>query len=508
MIRRELTICNLDIDERFFSASFFGAGLGSAELIIRQYLLVRIGEVDINRALLGAAGKSGGKVILAMPAQWISVIERNGFEVNRFLSSALWVGYIIAAYFYGFFTTIKILITSLKSILFRGYRSEIKTHVYFHALTINNISQAQSDRIPFNIVSWYLQWQGKKSGVKAIHHNVRNATQKCIGDVDVIEQTGPLPILSGLREFACYSGWALTALVYSAFDILRARWWHAFLLNQAALAAQARVVPSDYLAREYLFHNTGLFYHPLWTYEVENRGSTVSLYFYSSNCEGFKRTGELTPLNYGWAAINWPRYLVWDQGQANHIQRAAGVNAKVEIVGPIWFSDSVAEMPCLPLRSIAVFDVQPFRSSYYQSLAPEFDYYKPNVANQFLFDIRETLKNINCYMAHKRKREIGKSVHPHYTLAIKELELSTNYIRIDPDHSALSLIQKCDVVISMPYTSTALLARHADKPSIYYDPSGLLQKDDPAAHGILIIQDKDELANWLDLHLVSDRDAS
>ena len=49
----------------------------------------------------------------------------------------------------------------------------------------------------------------------------------------------------------------------------------------------------------------------------------------------------------------------------------------------------------------------------------------------------------------------------------------------------------------MPFTSTALVGMHLGKPSIFYDPSGVVVKDDPAAHGIRVINNKDELKNWL-----------
>lgn len=50
----------------------------------------------------------------------------------------------------------------------------------------------------------------------------------------------------------------------------------------------------------------------------------------------------------------------------------------------------------------------------------------------------------------------------------------------------------------MPFTSTALIAKELGKVSIYYDPTGLIQKDDRAAHGIPIISGKKELKNWLE----------
>jgi hypothetical protein len=50
----------------------------------------------------------------------------------------------------------------------------------------------------------------------------------------------------------------------------------------------------------------------------------------------------------------------------------------------------------------------------------------------------------------------------------------------------------------MPFTSTALIARHLGKPSCYYDPTGLVQKNDRAAHGIPIVTGMEELKSWFD----------
>ena len=49
----------------------------------------------------------------------------------------------------------------------------------------------------------------------------------------------------------------------------------------------------------------------------------------------------------------------------------------------------------------------------------------------------------------------------------------------------------------MPFTSTANIGLQLAKPSIYYDSTGLLQKNDQAAHGVKIVQGKDELRRWL-----------
>ena len=71
-------------------------------------------------------------------------------------------------------------------------------------------------------------------------------------------------------------------------------------------------------------------------------------------------------------------------------------------------------------------------------------------------------------------------------------------ITVDPDTSAYKLIEQCSAAISMPFTSTALVARELGKPSCFYDPTGLIQRDDRAAHGIPIMIGRVELQTWLE----------
>ncbi len=100
-------------------------------------------------------------------------------------------------------------------------------------------------------------------------------------------------------------------------------------------------------------------------------------------------------------------------------------------------------------------------------------------------------------MLWKRKRKIDSIAHPQYRFFAERLSESENVITVDPDISAYRVIEASTIVISMPFTSTALIARELGKPSCYYDPTGLVQKDDRAAHGIEIIIGPEELKKWL-----------
>lgn len=498
VVKHALTEHPLNLTSQHFSSFVMGCGASSGEIVVRQYLLNRIGGLNLfnlNGALLLALSKERGRVVYPLAKEWREILVRHGFEVAHFRSALLWQLYVCALLLYGVAKIGKIAIDGITS----RKRAAVnpKSYVYFAALGLGNLPQKTNNNQSHDIVSWYLQWPGRKPDIGAIHHSVANSSPITVGNIAVEPQRGPLPVLAGWKSIINYAIWGLGASVIAALDCLRGRWWHALLLNQAALAAQARILPVDSLASEYLFHNSSYLYRPLWTYDAERRGSTITLYFYSTNCELFKEPSGYQPLLYGWQSMSWPRYLVWDEYQADFVRRAIGAQAIISVVGPIWFQSSNAVMPRIPFKSIAVFDVTPARNYYSRLTAYSFNYYTPDMAINFVRDIHNTLSIHDAAIVWKQKREIGRLAHPKYRRFIETVENEPNFIAVDPNISAFSMIAACAATISMPFTSTALMAKAIGKPSIYYDPSKLVSKDDRAAHGIEIISGPDELADWL-----------
>lgn len=99
-------------------------------------------------------------------------------------------------------------------------------------------------------------------------------------------------------------------------------------------------------------------------------------------------------------------------------------------------------------------------------------------------------------MVLKRKRQVGDWMHPRHIALVEQLGRSEHFLAADPDLAAVRVIEKSGIVVSMPFTSTALRWREMGKPLIYYDPRGVVQKDDRAAHGIPIVTGADELHAW------------
>lgn len=494
-IKRDLTKKKLNINEKLYSKYFFGAGIESPELVLRQYLLIRIGGTNLNKALLLVAGKANTRVSFSMPLEWVDIIEQYGFKVNKLQSILMWRLYVLMLLMIGILKIFKVIMASLNFLA--KTQTRLDSYVYFAELNNSNLPKTTEFQSEHNIISWYVQWGNRKPNISTICHDVPTAFNKPLGDLELNTRTSPIPELTSLNTLIKYVGWALLSIPLAFIDFFRWRWWHPLLLNQSALSAQVRFTPPNFLAKEYLFHNSNWIYRPLWTYEAEKFGAIITFYFYSTNCESFRKGLENSEITYGWGAMSWPRYLVWDEYQADFVRRCVGNQGEILVVGPIWFSNDSAQLCNIPPKAVAVFDVQPVRDSFYNLLALDFEYYTPTTANQFLIDIRDVLTEAGCNMILKRKREIGKLCHPSYRGTLARLSNCKNYIAIDSQVAAQKVIQNCFAVISMPFTSTALLGKELKKPSIYYDPTGLLNKDDLAAHGIEILQGKGELKRWL-----------
>jgi polysaccharide biosynthesis PFTS motif protein len=231
------------------------------------------------------------------------------------------------------------------------------------------------------------------------------------------------------------------------------------------------------------------------------RGSFISFYFYSTNCEAFKLSDVNSTIPYGWCAMSWPKYLVWDEYQADFVRRAVGMQANIVIVGAIWFQSSTKEISSLDRVAVAVFDVTPHRASVYCTYGIGSEYYTPNVALPFLEDVKNVTQRLSAFMVWKRKRNIGRIAHPRYRYFSGQLAEHSHVVIVEPDISTNRIIENCAAVISMPFTSTAVIAREMGKPSIYYDPSGLLHLDDRASHGIPILSGVTQLEAWLSVQL-------
>ena len=494
-IKEELASTPLFKLQKKSSELIFGAGLNQTDLIIRQYLLIRVADLKFNKSLLYAIGRPEKKLGYALPPEWLVIVRKQGFKVSGFWSAIYWNVFLLKMIVYGLVKFIMILGESAG--LFFREKHKYGRYVFFCDIGKNNLPVSKKDSTSYDIITWYWQKFGNSKNLERVGQSAEGTVSGKTNGIQIEKFQSALPPLESLYLLGKFIAWFILALSLVFLDAFRGRWWHPFIFAESILAAKARINKPELLAVEYLFHNSGWIYRPLWTYEAKKIGSEISMYFYSTNIETFKRPeGYILQAN-NWNLINWPHYLVWDKYQARFIEKFKKPAANISIVGPIWFQSSSTELPPLPERSVAVFDVQPMRDAFYETLGIDFEYYTPFVCNQFMTDISYALKKNDGTLVYKRKRKMGKLIHYKYRNLLTNLDAHSCFIGIDAEISAQKVIENCSAVISMPFTSTALLAKQSGKPSVFYDPNGLIQKDDRAAHGISVICGPKELNDWL-----------
>jgi polysaccharide biosynthesis PFTS motif protein len=494
-IKRVLTNTPIIDGKGANTSVIFGSGSSNAELVIRQYLLIRVAGIGLNKALLYAEGNYNSKIIYPLPSEWRFVLKQYGFNIAVIRSSLMWYGYSLLLLSYGCMSFIKEFSKELLSKIKQKPPELIGKYVYFNALQKENLPTELKGRQSHDIFSWYYENMGH---VDTLCHSIKGAEPNIIQKSPIIYTESPVPPLLHSQKLIRFLAWGFIAITISFIDLFRGKWWNAIMLHESVLAARTRIQRPDKLAKDYMFHNSNWIYRPLWTYEAEKSGARILFYFYSTNIERILKSDGSKNINYGWQACNWPNILVWDNGQEDFIRNDIGnSSSKISVVGPIWFSASKQKLDDLPPKAMAIFDVQPVRNSLYQTLGLDFEYYIPIIAKQFLLDIYAILNANDIAMALKRKRKVGSLAHPEYRNLTESLEKKPNYISINPDVAAPDVIEECFAVISAPYTSTALLARAQGKPSAYYDPFSQCQKGDPAAHGIEILSGKKELEKWV-----------
>lgn len=496
-LQHALTVTALESCTGRCSRLIFGAAIDDAELAIRQYLLVRVAFPKLNGAVLQALGNYGAGVVHYIPPDWRVIVRKHGFEVSDLWSGLAWYGVVAIRFGKGLINLAQIALSSAEQIL-RGSQNSLGSYVFFDAMAANNLPQPGIDGRSHDFFNWYEQWAGRVPEVDSLCHGIRDAGPALANGIPLLGMGQPVPPLASAASLACFLAWGLMATGLAMLDLLRGRWWHALMLGDAATAALVRMQAQEKLGQEYLFNQSRSCYRPLYTYELDRRGAKITFFFYSTNSETIKRSSAQQTRLFIWQAMNWPRYLVWNKYQTEFVRRMVGDSEAVSIVGPIRFSTSAIEPPVMPEKTIAVFDVQPVRMSFYRLQGAEVDYYVPSICTQFLSDCCHSIRANGASMAFKRKRQLNlKYHHPQYVRFVERMSRWDSVVTIDPDTSAHRVIEKCSAVISMPFTSTAHIARELGKPTCFYDPTGIIQRDDRAAHGIPIIIGRDELQGWL-----------
>ena len=479
----ELTNIHLGLEKKDFPKLLVGSHGGHVEILLRQLLLKSYANfsTEIFRSL--GSGKSPS---LPIPQVWADSLESSGIKLNRFGSKLALAKLSVICSLKGIAKTL-ILLLQYKLKDHPG-----KPYVVFLGLNSNNLPVTGKKK-SYDIISWYKQSQIKKTEVKKIWAQINY-----IGNSNLHHVMYSRIIFPRITKISNYFKFLIKS-VKSIFSLIcglaSGKWWYGFLFEESVLFNYVSVFSQQDLARDYFFNNSNWFIKPLWTYEVERKGLEVSLYYYSTNIESIIFFGHERADTYGLKIMKWNNIIVWDKQQMEYLKKYSP-NAHYKIAGIIDFSDS-AKLFQIPSQgyNIAIFDVTPARPTKFTSLGVAIaPYYSEKLAIQFFMDIKTSLNDSNINLLWKQKRIVGRRFISKGFINKRGCIINKSFVTVVPEISARRLIDKCDAVISMPFTSTAILGKKLGKPSIFYDASSSINTNE--SHDIPVLKSKDELKSW------------
>jgi polysaccharide biosynthesis PFTS motif protein len=491
--RKELSTTKLFPGAVPASSFIFGGDKKAAEIVARQFLLLRFSLQPFSERILRAAA-FGETISQELPPVWKKILRGAGFRVDGFGSSCKFYAYVFKRLVKNLYDSFAIIIPSFFSKTNDAVNQ--KKYVHFLDLTKNCLPWSGADK-DYTIINWYIHWQENVGEFYEIHHNVKARPAFAYKSVTVKPSRQFIAYLSGTVKKIQLLCWFLGAAIIAFFSFFLGRWMNALLLFEALQAKIVGMTRPELLANEYLFSLSSFEYRPLWTYEAEKKGSLVTNFSYATSFGGFKSRNGYVDVEYYFDITTWPRLLYWSDDYISFIRSKVSPAVKVmHVAEPICYSDHPFTFPFFPEKTVAVFDVTPVDPYTSAKLLPELQYRTFENGKRFLTDIYEAFGKNGFTIVWKRKRGFGSIHNRDYILFCDEFEKLPNVVVIHPDVSAFHVIEECSCSISMPFTSTAFVAKYFKKPSVFYDGTQILYKDDRGAQGVPLISGIDELTDW------------
>ena len=472
----------------YFSRYIYSTNSENVEYLLSQTLNLYILSLDFNKKILLSVYN---KNIFShpLPEIYIDILKLNSIKISRIKSRIKYIYMALKYLISGLLNNLRL----LKNVIFvKKPLLSINKYVLFPDLSENCIPIINGNN--YNIIHWYLS-NNTVSKLKEIRHN-KLLIDFIIENVHIKSEEHYYDYIKSFDKKLKFIIWTFSAILYNIFCFLTFRYSNLFLYSEACKAKVYDLIDKKYLPFEVLYSVSTFSLKPLWTYVVEEKGTRVVNYSYASSFQGFKTGNEYIDQEYFFENTKWKHIFLWSKYYFNYVNSRVPNNVTVYCLNPIYYSDSNFTLEKNNYY-IGVFDVTPHESDISCTYLPESRYRNTQNSIKFLNDIHEIAILNNYVLLWKRKRRFSATHSKEYIKFSLEFEKRRNVIVVDADVSAFKIIQLCKICISMPFTSTALIAKHYNIKSIYYDPTGELFNDDRGAQGIELIKNKKNLLNYI-----------
>ena len=288
-------------------------------------------------------------------------------------------------------------------------------------------------------------------------------------------------------------------LFISIYYLLKKRLEYLNLIEEIYNNEIVKISNFEKLPRKIFYNNSSWKYKPLWTYQAENRGLKVIVFFYSLSEHEYKLKNFQTKLLQGQYNLFWNNYLYWNNQHRLFLENISKVSPNFQFSGPLSFRDTDNKIDTHIdfSKSIAVFIAAPYKKIFSNSFAMFSSEYR-SIDNmvKFLNDIYLVSKKYNLNIIMKPKKTDNTQISKLFYSRTKNVFKDKNTNLIDENISPKKFVDGCLCSISFPFSSTAFLVKKSEN-SIFFDPTSKLDINDKASSGIKVINSIIELDKYI-----------
>ena len=225
------------------------------------------------------------------------------------------------------------------------------------------------------------------------------------------------------------------------------------------------------------FNNSTLVHRPLWTYSKYCQNISSYVYYYSSNVLALLITNKEKRINsksytHFYKLLTWNKYLTTSTEQNQLLEKyLANYDYDLKKIGIVPFEGKKFNfIKKKKFKYLSLFEVTPFKQRRVIFHENPYWYYDYQNTKLFYDKLISYFSRNNEWIVLVKRKRLGDS----------KININLNYPNvklIDPTVSAIEMIKKSELVISMPYSTPSFFAREQNIPSFFFDSSGLLEKN-------------------------------
>lgn len=431
-----------------------------------------------------------------LPKEYLIIIKNNGFRVNFFISKIYWGIFIFGFLIYNLFIIIKSLFFLSK------HKIKEDNHTIIYLDSLPNICPIENlnDDLP-DFYKWFSNFFIKEKKINKniifFHDNksIKNTTinYKNIFSYKLIFKKNFI-----LRNLKLIN--YIKAFKNSLILIFKLGFSKSLILKELIYCEYAQL-NKDCLPDYALFNMSNMTLQPLWsTIKNKNNDQIDFLYYYSTNIVPLVENPDLAPNVFGYRIQSWNNYIFWNNNHRKWVEKCAKRNINSTVINNyIPFEGKNISIIKSKNKRIIIFDIPPRNDFVYYNFMHVGNIYSYEYCSKFFEDVVSTIKKSfkQVEIFYKIKRDIS-SINSEYKNKFLNAQTKIDGFKIFYDEvSAQSLIKACDASISIPFTSTVLIADYLKKPSVYYNPSQVSLRSNFSENDNNLINNKPDLETWL-----------